>query len=161
MPAPMIHGVEELAQLFSIFHDGVVTQPQASGDNLLLRVEISYLAERIQPGFTVFQVCLHRVEDLSFVTWPKDAAAAPQILHDIEDIFNPELDILSGDIAEDRVHVVCNQASPSTPHCGGTLTFRAASAAVTDEKGTPYSLADLAIISRAYWDEWSARKGHP
>jgi hypothetical protein len=29
-----------------------------------------------------------------------------------------------------------------------------------DEGGAQYSIADLAEISRAYWDDWEKRHGH-
>jgi hypothetical protein len=29
-----------------------------------------------------------------------------------------------------------------------------------DEGGAQYSIADVAAISRAYWDDWEKRNGH-
>ena len=74
----MITGVNDLAELFSIFHDGVVTEASALDHDLQLTVKISYLAQRIQPHLTTFTVRLHQLEDLGFSTWPKDSAAPPQ-----------------------------------------------------------------------------------
>ncbi len=153
----MIAGNNDLAELFSILHDGVIVEASAVDGDLVMRVEISYLAERIHPGFTTFAVRAHQVEDLAFVTWPKDEAAAPQMLHDLTAIFVPPLDILSGEVADGRVEVDCNQSSPQTPHCGGTLTLSAASADVTDQDGKHYSIAELGALSDAYWKDWSER----
>lgn len=155
-----IAGIDELAQLFSIFHDGVIIDAAVQGNDLLLTVRISYLAQRIQPGFTTFAVHLHEVEGLSFCTWPK-AAAPSETLRDPPSIFSPPLDILSGEVSDGCVRVVCNQPSALTAHCGGTLTFRAESATVSDEQGRLYSTVDLAALATAYWDEWGQRAQKP
>jgi hypothetical protein len=153
----MISGTDELAALFNVFHDGVITEASFMGQDLLLTIRISYLAQRIAPNFTTFSVRLDRVEDMSFTTWPKDSAAVPEVLRDASAIFEPPLDILNGESSDGYVQVVCNQPSSRMPHCGGTLSFRATSATVSDQNRKPYSLAELTALARAYWDDWSER----
>jgi hypothetical protein len=157
MHTEMISGTDELAELFNVFHDGVITKASSVDQDLLLTVRISYLAQRIAPNFTTFNVRLHQVEGMSFATWPKDSAVVPEVLREVSAIFDPPLDILSGESADGHVQVVCNQPSLQTPHCGGTLSLRATSATVSDQSGKHYSLAELAALARAYWDEWSER----
>ena len=48
-------------------------------------------------------------------------------------IFEPKLDILEGNIKENQIQVVCNQASPNYDYCVGELYFSAVSAVVIDE----------------------------
>jgi hypothetical protein len=153
----MITGVEDIAELFSTLHDGVVVDASTDGGDLVMRVKITYLAERIEADFTTFTVRLFQVEDIGFLTWPNDAASAPQTLHDLSAIFVPSLGILSGKTADGRVEVVCNQPSPQTLHSGGVLSFRAVSADVIDQAGKHYSLAELGALSDAYWKDWSER----
>ncbi|HET9959552.1 MAG TPA: hypothetical protein VFQ61_33905 [Polyangiaceae bacterium] len=100
---------------------------------------------------------LHEVQGLAFVTWPKEDSAAPQVLHDITAIFVPPLGVLSGEARGEGVEVVCNQPSPLTEHCGGTLSFRATAAQVSDQNGNLHSLESLASVADAYWKDWSAR----
>jgi hypothetical protein len=105
------------------------------GDDLLLTVQIRYLAQRIDPAFTTFAVQLRLVEALRFSTWPKDSAAPPEVLREARAIFSPELDILSGESSDGLVRVACNQPSPQATYRGGELVFRAASAVVRDQDG--------------------------
>jgi len=161
MQTEMISGTDDLAALFNIFHDGVITEASFVDQDLLLNVRISYLAQRIAPDFTTFAVRLDRVEEVSFATWPKDSTASPEVLLDPSAIFYPHLDILSGESTNGYVQVVCNQPSSKTPHCGGTLTFRATSAMVWDQNRKQYSLAELAALARAYWKDWSERNSMP
>ena len=143
--------------LFNIFHDGVISDALFVDQGLQLNVRIAYLARRIAPDFTTFAVRLGGVEDLSFATWPKDLTAPPEILREVSAIFYPHLDILSGESSDGYVHVVCNQPSSDTPHCGGTLKFRATSAVVCDQSAKQYALVELETLARAYWDDWSKR----
>jgi len=153
----LIGSVGEIAELFSLFHDGVIVEASGEGHDLELRVRIAYLAERVAPGFTTFVVRIHGVEDLAFVTWPNEASAGPQTLRRIAEIFVPPLDILSGDVVAGRIEVVCNQPASSALHCGGTLAFGAQSADVIDHNGKHYSVAELAAIADAYWRDWADR----
>jgi hypothetical protein len=152
-----IVGMEAVAQVFSIFHDGVIERAHGERSDLVLSVEIEYLAGRLAPPMRTFTVRLRAVEALDFTTWPNDATAAPVVLKDVDAIFSPELDILSGEVVDGRVHVSCNQAEPGYAYCGGDLRFRAAAAEVFDERGAAYSLERLAELARGYWDDWSAR----
>lgn len=153
----MIGSVGDLAELFSLFHDGVIVDASGDGHDLELRVRITYLAERIAPGFTTLIVHIHEVEDLAFVTWPKEPSAAAQTLRGLAEIFAPPLEILSGEVVADRIEVVCNQPAASALHCGGMLAFRVTSADVIDQNGKHYSLAELAEIADAYWKDWTHR----
>jgi hypothetical protein len=161
MQTEIILGVDDLPALFNVFHDGVIVDASSVDEDLLLTVRISYLAERIAPGFTMFTVRLHKVEEVSFSSWPKDSAAPPETLRSLSAIFYPHLDILSGEPSSGYVRVVCNQSSSETPHCGGTLTFRATSAVVCDQNRKSYSLADLSTLADTYWKDWSERNSTP
>jgi hypothetical protein len=152
-----IVGMEGVADVFSILHDGVIEQARSERSDLVLSVAIEYLARRVDPKMRTFTVRLRAVEALDFTTWPTDAAGVPVVIEDVASIFSPELDILSGEVADGRIHVACNQAEPGHGYCGGDLRFRAAAADVVDERGVGYSLERLAEIARGYWDEWSAR----
>jgi hypothetical protein len=161
MQTEIISGVEDLAALFNVFHDGVIVQAASVDEDLLLTVRISYLAERIAPGLATFTVRLHHVEELSFSTWAKDSAAPPEVLRSPSVIFYPHLDILSGEPFDGHVRVVCNQSSSQASHCGGTLTFRATSGTVCDQNRKSYSIAALSALADAYWNGWTERNSTP
>ncbi|QAU33260.1 hypothetical protein [Janthinobacterium sp. 17J80-10] len=142
-----------------MFHDGVIASHLASKDGLLLIVEIKYLAQRINPAYTKFLLCLFDARDIQFHTWPNNADNPAKFISAIDEIFQPHLAILQGEVRNQKIEVVCNQASPNFPYCGGELEFHAESATVSDESGRFWRLEDLEELSKAYWDEWSNPTG--
>jgi len=160
MHSQAVTGLEDLAGLFSVLHDGTIVDAMTDGTDgtdLVLLVKIPYLAARIQTGLTTFGIRFSSVEDLTLATWPNDPAAVPDILRTVAEIFVPPLDILSGDVVAGRLEVACNQSSPKSNYCGGTLSFLTTSAVVTDQNGKSYALADLCDLAEGYWKDWSER----
>jgi len=123
----------------------------------MLEVEIQYLAERINPVFRKFQIILENVENIKFRTWPSDLKSKAKLITEPSVIFKPKLDILEGNIKEEQIQVICNQASPDFEYCGGELYFSSTLAIVTDEAGKSYSIDELDVLCKGYWDEWSAK----
>jgi hypothetical protein len=152
-----IEGSENVRDIFSIFHDGSIVAWSMNGNALMLEVEIKYLAERINPGHRKFTVRLFEINDISFSTWPGDLKSAPAVLLSVGDIFEADLEILEGNIKDGQIEVVCNQHAPNLPYCGGELRFKCAAAQVNDEGGHPYSIDELGILCKGYWDDWSKR----
>lgn len=156
--APMkIEGPENISYVFSIFHDGGIVHCHDENGSLLLKIEIQYLAERINPDFRKFSVLLENVKGVYFSTWPSDLKSEPEVLKDVTSIFKPELEILEGNFKEGQIQVVCNQHSPEFDYCGGELYLSATSAKVTDEDGKSYSLDELDTLCKGYWEEWANR----
>ena len=149
---------QELAQLFSIFHDGALALVSAD-DDLALTVEIPYLARRVDPAFTHFAVRLERVADLRFVGW-----ATPDVRTDPEEIFGQALEIYRADVEGDAVAVSVSTRADTAEDDGGTLYFQAERAIVRDENGRPCTLAELDQICAGYWDDFGAKdapSAHP
>ena len=156
----LIIGTANISAIFAIFHDGVIERYVSNQGNLYLTVDISYLAQLVQPGYCSFHVALHDVADVTFATWPKSAQAHPSVLTSLADIFIPALSLLSGEPDGNAIKVICNQPARDSLHCGGELRFRAWSACVTDAAGKQYALAELEELSRTYWDAWKERNGN-
>lgn len=156
----MISGVENLSEMFSIFHDGGISHFAFNGFNLSLEIQISYLAERVNPSYQIFKIVLQNASDIQFTTWPNDPNAEPKKLSSIAEIFEHELEILNGEVADDSFKVICSQPSPTCDYCGGELLLKADSASVTDEDGKDYSLEELRQICRGYWSDWEKRNAN-
>ena len=151
----MIMRGEDISEIFSIFHDGVIAASGIANGKLELEVEIGYLTKRINPSYTKFFLSLHNARDFSFSTWPKEVDAAPSVIRDPSLIFAGRPDILSSEIKDGLVEVVMNQNSASFDYCGGTLLFRVDAARVSDEGGKDYEVGELGRICEEYWAEWS------
>jgi hypothetical protein len=152
-----IQGNENIRDIFSIFHDGVINYHQLKDRELCLEIEIVYLAERIDPKFKKFKVVLSGVDNVRFRTWPSDLKSEPQIILDVHSIFKPKLTILEGNIKENLIQVVCNQSSSNFEYCGGELFFSVDNAIVTDEADKSYSTEDLGVVCKGYWDAWASK----
>ncbi len=150
-----MEGHNKIKDLFSLFHDGMITHHHRKERELRLEIEITYLAERIDPTFTTFQVILSGIDHLHFTTWPNDRTSPPQVIFDVDLMFGPELDILEANLSENLVQVVCNQTSPDIGYCGGELYFSAESAIVMDEAGRPCSREQLIRLCEEYWNDWT------
>jgi hypothetical protein len=149
---PMIDGAENIQTLFAVFHDGSITAGDLVAGTLRLDIEIRYLAERINPGYTSFQVALHEVSELSFRPWD----ANPTPLHNPAQIFVSELEILDCASDGELLTITCNQADSEYDYGGGLLMLQASAASVLDEGGRGLSLAKLIDLATAYWEEWEA-----
>lgn len=154
-----IYGSENIGNIFSYFHDGIITHAFMDGSDLILDIEIRYLAARINPLYRKFSVRLEGTRDLHFTTWPNDSKTEPEVITNVSIIFKPELDILQGSTNDEQICVICNQTSPTFCYCGGELSFHAISAHVIDEGGRKYSIAEISSLCKGYWDEWSKKNG--
>lgn len=150
-----IDSSEAIRDIFSIFHDGIIARAFSDDSDIILDIEIRYLAEQINPSYERFLVRLESVRDIGFTTWPKDIKSEPWLITDMSVIFKPELEILEGNIEDSLIQVICNQASPDFDYCGGELYFQARSAQVTDDGGQNYSMNQLKSLFKGYWDNWS------
>ena len=119
----MITAPTQIADLFSILHDGVVSGHRYDGTTLTLDVRISYLAGRIHPDYKGFRIALSGVNDLVFTTWPNEKDMTPDKLTIVSEIFAPHLGILSGEVCDDRIKIVFNQPEIEYPYCGGELVL--------------------------------------
>jgi hypothetical protein len=151
----MIRDPADIAEVFSILHDGRITQVEAGDGVLVLNVQIRYLAQRIAAGYRGLSVTLGGVKDVSFEPWPKDVQRSLPVMTDWGAIFAPVLDILDGDVVDGGIQITCNQAAPEYPYCGGELRLSAGWVEVVDEGSTRYSLEELRSLAAAYWEEWS------
>ena len=52
------NGNEDAARAFSAFHDGGIGSVAAAGDAIEAKIDIQYLAERIDPSFRSFYIKL-------------------------------------------------------------------------------------------------------
>lgn len=152
---------QSISDVFAIFHDGGIVDQRVEGTDLVLTVEIEYLAQRVSPDYKSFQIRLAGARDMRFTTWPNERDAQPRQLASVDAIFAAELDILSSTVEDGAIRVVCNQPSTAYDYCGGELVFHAERATVTDEAGTSYAIDALDKLCKGYWDHWREKQTAP
>ncbi len=150
----MINKIEDIKDLFDIFHDGDIVEYSLLNKELHLDIEIPYLAERIDKNFKLFRVVLYGCQNIIFTTWPNEEGMDGEIISDVKTIFKPKLWILSASIEDGKIEVNCSQTSSDFNYCGGNLCFNVESVKVSDENGKQYTIDELAEFCEEYWDEW-------
>ena len=143
-----MEALEEAKNVFSIFHDGELSYFSGKLQQLMLKVDCQYLAERIDPTFVCFYVELHHVEKLAFDPWGEPIGTMGVVRFGLQEVFAKELEILSADVIGEVVSLQCN---------GGSLTFSCKGIKVFDQNRRALTSEALADICRDYWDDWSKK----
>ena len=152
----MISGLENIRDIFSIFHDGTIIKWGKQGSGIEIIVEIPYLTQIICKSYEWFSITLYDVNQMDFETWPHAGTVKPWVIKNLNDIFKPELEILSAELENNLQKITCNQHSTEFEYCGGHLRFSCIDATVRDPSGKEYSIEDLDKICNEYWDTWVA-----
>ena len=144
---------EDIRDIFSILHDGVISAWTGNKNLLTLTVECQYLAERIDKSFDKFYVELSNVDELFLATWPNPFDLPVQTLTEPSDIFKAELELLSADIKDGKVVIACNQHDTDFDYCGGNLTISCQTIRVYDQNRNELTIDEFDIICKSYWDD--------
>ena len=146
----------DTAGYFVCFHDGTIDSASWNARNLTLRIEISYLTERMSPSPEAFLIQLADAELFGFSPWlnacvPESAVIAPRL------VLDDECEILSAEAEEQCVAIVLNQPDTSKQYTGGILRISASNIACTDDSGRSYPLETVLELADGYWNEWKSR----
>lgn len=148
-----MRGSTDIAEVFSIFHDGVIVAPSSADDEMV--VEIGYLACRVSPDGSSFKVRFDGLQRAAFTPWEESGQPAPPVITGLGAILPLKLEILSAKVAGDLVEVACSCRSVDSS--GGSLEIIASGCRVLDESVREWSLEELKKLADDYWEEWGSR----
>ena len=146
---------ENIRDVFSVLHDGTIIEWAGDKNLLTLKIGCQYLAERIDSTFENFFVELFNINRLALVPWMNPIELEQEYFVELKDIFQAELDILSADIENDLVKVICNQRNVDFDYCGGTLYINCNEIRIYDQERNELTMERLDQIGREYWDEFA------
>lgn len=146
--------LENIKIVFSLFHDGAIVDWSGDKNKLTLKINCSYLAQRIDKTFDDFYVDLVNVKKLELDPWTKPVELPARIKTEFVDIFKAELEIMGGEIENDLVVVTCLQLDHAFDYTGGNLSVNCDAIKVYDQKKREITIEELRAISKAYWTEW-------
>jgi len=126
--------IQDMCDIFSIFHDGAIESWEGNKDLLVLTIECHYLAERIDKTFNRFFVELKNIDFIEFEPWPNPIDLPVTIKTDLDDIFKAALEILYANVKDEKVVVDCNQHGVSFDYHGGNLTISCEKIQTYDQK---------------------------
>ena len=150
-----IRGLENISALFSVFHDGRICAYTFENNELNLEIGILYLAQRVDPTFTKFNLKIEGLTGLKFVSWPSPQKLDSDIISDATVIFSNTVEILGGKVIDDQIKVECCLHPSQPDYWGGDIFFRASVATVKDENNKAYSIEELKRLSKDYWEDWA------
>jgi len=126
----MIHSNEEIADVFTILHDGVISTDQIKQSPSKWKIECKYLAELIDESFDHFYIAFQGMEELSFTPWwNDDTSDAYEKLSDV----TCSLEILSGKLESGIISITFNHSSKNPNFAGGIYNFKTESIQIFDQ----------------------------
>ncbi|MBP4143212.1 hypothetical protein J3S90_15510 [Flavobacterium sp. P4023] len=145
--------LENIRDVFSIFHDGIILNWNGNEELLQLIIDCEYLAQKIDKSFTSFVIELKNIEKIEFNPWMNPINLPQKTFIKIEDIFQTGLEILSADIENEMVKITCNQHNLNYEYCGGTLLLNCKSLKIFDENKNELTIDEINKICEEYWNE--------
>ncbi|BDD01373.1 hypothetical protein PEPS_36530 (plasmid) [Persicobacter psychrovividus] len=150
--------INNIRDVFSIFHDGGIVDCQGDLNKLILTIQCNYLAELINPDFENFYVDLICVNKLDFDPWMNPIDLKKIEFKSHEEYLKVDLEILSSEIEDDYVLITCNQHDTDLDYCGGNLIISANDFRLFDHNKNVMTIEELESICRLYWDKFSKRE---
>lgn len=148
---------EDIKNIFSILHDGTISAWTGDKSLLTLTIECEYLAERIDKTFNKFYVELTNIDKIELDPWTNRVDLPTIIKTDLADIFKAELEVLSADIKEEEVVVICDQHDTDFDYCGGNLLISCQTIKIFDQNKNQLTIDQFGEICKNYWDEWGKK----
>ncbi len=148
---------EIVKSIFSLLHDGCISEWTGDNNVMTLTIECQYLAERIDKSFDRFYVELWQVDAMTLTTWQNNTEIPARILSDPSEIFKTELEILSAEIENEKVVVSCYQGDSSFDYRGGNLSLCCSSIKIFDQNKRELTIEHFGKLANDYWDEWSRK----
>ncbi len=139
--------LENQADVFRIFHDGSFAKVIRNQDDVELIIEIQYLAELINPNFSLFKVQLKNCTKLEYHEWGKEHS----IIDDLNILGALYLDINGAEVIDNYISVTCFCFS-SDETCGGDLVVVTQNILIFDENDQEVIFDKLYEIGKTYWN---------
>jgi hypothetical protein len=139
-----------LELVFSIFHDGTITNFSGNEDELVLTIDCQYLAKRIHPSFEHFFVKLVEIKILKLEIWNEISS---EIKTTISAVFETEIGILHAKVENDSVMIFCEILSANNKWKNGCMHISCGDLFIYDQKKCLLSIEELAKTGTEYWNE--------
>lgn len=143
--------IQDIEDIFSIFHDGFIEGYQIDSDTVDLKIGIHYLAELIDEKYEYFNLSLLGIELIKYDAWTDE----PFVMTNWNGIFDLGIEILSTETDNKGqliVHSNCDDA-PNNSFQGGKLIIKCSDYKLSDEESNSFTINQLKELSTYYWNE--------
>lgn len=151
----MNEALENIAEVFSIFHDGSPEDWKYHNGNVTLKVYCTYLAERIDTSYHHFKVEIHNVHQFKYKPWGETKEI--RLMENLSYIEKYTFEISSAEVKNNVVFITCLEDNMSPKNPGGEFIIDGNEIEIFDEGGTQLPLEQLIKISKGYWEDFKTR----
>lgn len=144
--------LENQQLLFRLFHDGTIFDISKSGSDYSFPIDILYLAERIDPNFSFFNLKLTQTQEFFF-----EYDALNEVVEDHNEINRLELEILKTNSTGSKIKVFCTDGPNDI---FGFLHIQAKDIQIYDQRNHRLELVEVEQAARGYWKEFGERGGN-
>ncbi len=148
----MITNKETMAQVFSNLHDGTLYLDMTPTEAYhCWKVDCEYLAERIQPQYTLFWIKVYGLKKFVFHPWLRDLEAPEIVLTAPTALSQIALGIYEATVKEGEVTLVLEDSYEAANFAGGTLVIACQGIELLDQAWKPIEAVALGKLANAYW----------
>ena len=149
IPYETMTSLEQIADIFSINHDGTITKLENLNNSLSIQIEIEYLASLKNSSYKVLNYELSGYSNFKFV----DTCENNKVYTEIKEIEKMELSIFQAKVKGDNVIVgVCSDNCPY-----GELQFSAKNIKIYDQNYAKIEYNELVNMVKRYWKKWQKK----
>lgn len=150
----MINSKENQAQLFSIFHDGILSFDRITTQPQCWKIDCQYLAQQLHPSCSFFELELHGVQKLAFHPWFKDIARPAEIWQEPSQIGSLELEISKAEATQEEIKIFVENSSSIEEIVGGELYLEAEGIRLFSPQKELLNIDSLKKIATDYWSKF-------
>jgi hypothetical protein len=138
---------DQISRVLYLFHDGTISLIERRISDVIIQVEIDYLAEIINSEYCYFTLTLSQCEEIYFKYWLNDFTE-----YDLETISKLDLEINKAENKDGYILVSCMISNPEI--VGGDLLIKTTSIKINDQNETEITLEELETLTKKYWDQY-------
>ena len=139
---------DQIADVFSILHDGIISTKQIKQEQSKWKINCQYLAAIINPSFDHFFIEFKGLEEFSFTPWWNDETR--ESYNSIKDI-ECSLEILDAKVESGIIVITFNHSSTEPNFAGGLYNFKVDSIQIFDQENKTLEYEDLDNLAMKYW----------
>lgn len=136
--------LENQAKAFSIFHDGSINNLTRIRNDIELIIEIQYLAQMINPKFTIFKCNLENCTKFEYHTWSIENG----LIDNLDILTKLDLEIYDAKVVNDSIKIICFSDDKDY---SGDLVIIADDIIISDENNQVITLSKLTELCKLYW----------
>lgn len=142
--------LEDISDIFSIFHDGTISKWELSDNQLRLAISCLYLAKIISIDFEYFYLELNEVKRFELIPWTLPNQKK-EIINDLNEISKCDFEIINAKTLQDVVKISCHEHNQIFSAPGSDLFISAQNILVKGHDGRVINLDSLKSIKKQYW----------